>query len=68
MVEDKVASLLASMSNLPKHDFDGKIAVLCEIVELQQKQIQDLQEQLDELPETFELKEKMLTVEEAEAE
>jgi len=68
MVEDKVASLLASMSNLPSSDFDGKIMVLLEIIELQQKQIEDLQEQLDELPETFELKEKMLTVEEVEKE
>jgi hypothetical protein len=66
MVEDKVASLLASMSRLLSGDFDAKIAVLQEIIELQQKQIQDLQEQLDELPETFELKERMLTVEEAE--
>ena len=68
MVEGQVASLLASMSRLPSGDFDAKIAVLQEIIELQQKQIEDLQEQLDELPETFELKEKMLTVEEAEKE
>jgi len=45
--ESKVANLLASMSNLPKGDFNGKIGVLCEIIELQQKQIEDLQEQLD---------------------
>ena len=68
MVEDKVASLLASMSNLPKSDFDAKIAVLCEIVELQQKMIEDLEKALFELPEVYELKEKMLTVEEAEKE
>jgi len=35
--ESQVASLFASISNLPKSDFDGKIAVLLEIVELQQK-------------------------------
>jgi len=66
--ESKVANLLARMANLPSGDFDAKIGVLQEIIELQQKQIQDLQEQLDELPEVFELKEKMLTVEEAETE
>ena len=64
--ESKVANLLASMSNLPKGDFDGKIGVLLEIIELQQKQIQDLEQAFSELPEVFELKEKMLTVEEAE--
>jgi hypothetical protein len=64
MSEDKVASLLASMSNLPQSDFDGKIGVLQEIIELQQKQIEDLKQMLSELPEVFELKEKMLTVEE----
>ena len=46
--ESKVANLFASMSNLPKNDYDAKIRVLLEIIELQQKQIQDLQEQLDE--------------------
>jgi hypothetical protein len=45
--ETKVANLLASISNLPEGDFDGKIMVLQEIIELQQKQIEDLQEQLD---------------------
>jgi hypothetical protein len=68
MVEDcetKVANLLASMSNLP---VDAKIGVLLEIIELQQKQIQDLEQAFSELPEVFELKEKMLTVEEVEAE
>ena len=66
--ESKVANLLASMSNLPKGDFDGKIAVLCEIIELQQKQIQDLEQAFSELPEAYELKERMLTVEEVEKE
>jgi len=66
--ETKVANLLASMSNLPKGDFDGKIMVLLEIIELQQKQIQDLEQAFSELPEVFELKEKMLTVEEVEKE
>jgi hypothetical protein len=61
--ETKVANLLASMANLP---LDGKIMVLLKIIELQQKQIQDLEQMLSELPEVFELKEKMLTVEEAE--
>ena len=64
--ESQVASLFASISNLPKGDFDGKIAVLLEIVELQQKQILDLEKAFYELPEVFELKERMLTVEEAE--
>jgi len=64
--ESKVANLLASISNLPQSDFDGKIAVLLEIVELQQKQILDLEKAFYELPEVFELKERMLTVEEAE--
>jgi hypothetical protein len=71
MVEDcenKVSNLLASMSNLPKSDFDGKIRVLLLIIELQQKQIQDLEQAFYELPEVFMLKERMLTVEEAEAE
>jgi hypothetical protein len=64
--ESKIANLLASMSNLPKSDFDAKIRVLQEIIELQQKQIQDLEKAFYELPEVFELKERMLTVEEAE--
>ena len=67
MVEDcenKVSNLLASMSNLPEGDFDAKIMVLLEIIELQQKQILDLEKAFCELPEVFELKEKMLTVEE----
>jgi len=71
MVEDcenKVSNLLASMSNLPQSDFNGKIAVLLTIIELQQKQIEDLEKAFYELPEVFELKERMLTVEEAEAE
>ena len=66
--ESKVANLLASMSNLPKGDFDGKIMVLQEIIELQQKQIQDLEQAFSELPEVYELKERMLTVEEVEKE
>ena len=66
--EGKVAYLLASLDNLPSGDVNGKIEVLVEIVELQQKQIEDLQEQLDELPEVFELKERMLTAEEIENE
>ena len=66
--ETKVANLLASMSNLPQSDFDGKIAVLCEIIALQQKQIQDLEQAFSELPEVYELKERMLTVEEVEKE
>ena len=66
--EDKVANLLASLDNLPSGDFDAKIAVLCEIIELQQKQIQDLEQAFSELPEVFELKERMLTVEEVEKE
>ena len=53
---------------MPKNDYDAKIAVLCEIIELQQKQILDLEQAFSELPEVFELKERMLTVEEAEAE
>jgi hypothetical protein len=56
------------MANLPEGDFDGKIKVLQEIIELQQKQIEDLEQMLSELPEVFELKDKMLTVEEAEKE
>ena len=66
--ESKVANLLASMSNLPKGDFDGKIMVLQEIIELQQKQIRDLEQAFSELPEAYELKERMLTVEEVEKE
>ena len=66
--ESKVANLLASISNLPQSDFDGKIGVLLEIIELQQKQIQDLEKALFELPEVYELKERMLTVEEVEKE
>jgi len=45
--ESKVANLLAILDNLPSGDVNGKIEVLVEIVELQQKQIEDLQEQLD---------------------
>jgi len=66
--ESKVANLLVSMSNLPKGDFDGKIAVLLEIIGLQEKQIQDLEQAFSELPEVYELKERMLTVEEVEKE
>jgi hypothetical protein len=51
--EGKVANLLASMDNLPSGDVNGKIEVLVEIVELQQKQIQDLQGQLDEHEEDY---------------
>ena len=61
MVEDceiKVANLLASLDNLPKGDFDAKIAVICEIIELQKKLIEDLQEQLDEHYEDYEHEEK----------
>jgi len=56
--EGKVANLLASLDNLPSGDVNGKIEVLVEIVELQQKQIEDLQEQLDEHYEDYEHKEK----------
>ena len=45
--EGKVANLLASLDNLPSSDVNGKIEVLVEIVELQQKEIEDLQEQLN---------------------
>jgi hypothetical protein len=51
--EGKVANLLASLDNLPNGDVDGKIEVLVEIVELQQKEIEDLQEQLDEHEEDY---------------
>jgi len=64
--ENQVANLLASISNLPKGDFDAKIGILLEIIMLQQKQIEDLEKAFYELPEVFELKEKMLTVEEVE--
>jgi len=47
--ETKVANLLASISNLPSSDFDAKIGVLLEIIELQQKQIQDLEQAFYEL-------------------
>jgi len=56
------------MDNLPKNDYDAKIAVLCKIIESQQKQILDLEQAFYELPEVFELKERMLTVEEVEKE
>ena len=71
MVEEcqsKIDSLLASMSNLPQGNFNSKIGVLIEIIELQQKQIQDLEQAFSELPEAYELKERMLTVEEVEKE
>jgi hypothetical protein len=51
--EGKVANLLASMDNLPSSDVNGKIEILVEIVELQQKQIEDLQGQLDEHEEDY---------------
>jgi len=51
--ESKVANLLASMDNLPSGDVNGKIEVLVEIVELQQKEIEDLQGQLDEHEEDY---------------
>jgi hypothetical protein len=51
--ESKVANLLASMDNLPSSDVNGKIEVLVEIVELQQKEIEDLQGQLDEHEEDY---------------
>jgi len=51
--EGKVANLLASLDNLPSGDVNGKIEVLVEIVELQQKQIEDLQGQLDEHEEDY---------------
>jgi len=56
--EGKVANLLASLDNLPSGDMNGKIEVLVEIVELQQKEIEDLQEQLDGHEEDYEHKEK----------
>jgi hypothetical protein len=65
--ETKVANLLVNLDNLPSDDFDAKIGVLLLIIELQQKQIQDLEQAFSELPEVFMLKERMLTVEEVEA-
>lgn len=65
--ESQVANLLASMTKLPKLDFDAKIGVLLEIVALQEKQIQDLRSELDGHEEDYEHKEKVLTVEEVEA-
>jgi flagellar biosynthesis chaperone FliJ len=56
--EGKVANLLASLDNLPSGDVDGKIEVLVEIVELQQKQIEDLQSQIDQHYEDYEHVEK----------
>jgi hypothetical protein len=56
--EGEVANLLASLDNLPKHDVDAKISILTKILELQQKQIEDLQEQLDEHEEDYEHVEK----------
>jgi len=53
--ESKVANLLASMANLP---LDAKIMVLIEIIALQEKMIQDLQEQLDGHEEDYEHREK----------
>jgi hypothetical protein len=56
MSEGEVANLLASLDNLPKSPIyvDAKIAILTKILELQQKQIEDLQEQLDEHEEDYE--------------
>jgi hypothetical protein len=51
--ESKVANLLARMDNLPSGDVNGKIEVLVKIIELQQKQIEDLQGQLDEHEEDY---------------
>ena len=56
--ESKIACLLASMNNLAKNDYDSKITVLCKIIVLQEKMIQDLQEQLDGHEEDYEHKEK----------
>jgi recombinational DNA repair protein RecR len=52
--ESEVANLLASLDNLPKLDVDAKIAILTKILQLQQKQIENLQEQLDEHEEDYE--------------
>jgi flagellar biosynthesis chaperone FliJ len=56
--EGEVANLLASLDNLPKHDVNAKIAILTKILELQRKQIEDLQTQLDEHYEDYEHVEK----------
>ena len=45
MSEGEVANLLASLDNLPKHDVDAKIAILTKILELQQKQIEELEKE-----------------------
>lgn len=63
--ESKVANLLASMTNLPN---DAKIGVLLKIVALQEKQIQDLRNELDEHEEDYKHEENVLTVEEVENE
>ena len=40
--ESKVANLLASMDNLPDRDVDGKLRVLIQILEEQQREIEEL--------------------------
>jgi hypothetical protein len=60
MSEGKVAEWLASLGNLPEGDLKGAIKILLDCVWEQQKQIEELQNQVDDLPETYELIQKKL--------
>jgi hypothetical protein len=46
--EGKVVNLLASIDNVPELSLNTKIEILLEIIELQQKQIEDLRKLLDD--------------------
>lgn len=43
--ESKVANLLASLDNVPDRDVDGKFRVLIQILEEQQREIEELRKQ-----------------------
>jgi hypothetical protein len=49
--ESRVNNLLASLSNLPDKDVKGKLAVLAEILEAQENEIEKLKAQAEWIPE-----------------
>ena len=59
---------MESISNLPREDVEAKIQVIFDQLDLLGKVTAELQKQIDELPETYELKERVVSVEDIEKE
>lgn len=47
--ESEVANLLASLDNLPEDDVNAKIEVLCDIIAVQDRQVEELRKKLEGL-------------------